>query len=45
MRRREIRAIDSLSVDQPIELRYGGMAVGIDVHVQKLLVIVDTRPA
>ena len=36
MRRREVRAIDSLSMDQPIQLRYGEMVMGTDVHVQKL---------
>ena len=36
MGHREVRATDSLSMDQPIELRYGEMAVGTDVHVQKL---------
>ena len=35
-----MRTIDSLSIDQPIELRHSGTALGIDVHVLKLLVIV-----
>ena len=33
MRHREVRAIDSLSMDQPIQLRYGEMVMGTDVRL------------